>query len=115
MKRLHLILCGLLMAGLVVGCTTPRTRLPALTQADVISLVKAGEPDELIIRRIDASGTVFNLSADDVVFLRKEGVSDRVVTYMMETKVRAAVEEERRRSYYEGRWHYGIGIGRVWY
>lgn len=115
MKHIHLCLALLLLTGIVTGCATGRTRLPPMTQADVISLVKAGEPDELIIRRIDASGTVFNLSADDVVFLRKEGVSDRVVTHMMETKVRAAAEEERRRSYYEGRWHYGIGIGRVWY
>lgn len=106
---------GLVLVGnLVAGCATGRARLPPMTQADVISLVKAGEPDELIIRRIDASGTVFNLSADDVVLLRKEGVSDRVVTHMMETKVRAAAEEERRRNHYRGRWHYGIGIGHVW-
>ncbi|MDW8344355.1 MAG: hypothetical protein RMM51_07670 [Verrucomicrobiae bacterium] len=115
MKRICAWTMCVVLAGLLMGCATGRTRLPPMTQADVISLVKAGEPDELIIRRIDASGTVFNLSADDVVLLRKEGVSDRVVTHMMETKVRAAAEEERRRSYYEGRWHYGIGVGRVWY
>ncbi len=78
---------------------------------DVISMVKAGATDEDIMRRIDATGTMFNLNADDVVLLRKEGVSDRVVTYMLDTKTRAAVEEQRRRDTDDIRWHYGIGFG----
>ena len=109
-------ICFLLLATLLaVGCATnKRPRPPLLGQADVISLVKAGESDESIMRRIDASGTVFNLSADDIVFLRKEGVSDRLVTFMNDTRTRAAVEEERRRSYYDGRWSYGFGFGHGW-
>ncbi len=109
-------ICALVtLLALTVGCqTNKQPRQPPLGQADVISLVKAGEPDEAIMRRIDATGTVFNLSADDIVLLRKEGVSDRLVTYMMDTRTRAAVELERRRSYYEGRWSYGFGFGHVW-
>jgi hypothetical protein len=112
MKR---IVWFLLLAGLTVGCESARrARVPPLTQADVIALVQAGETDEAIMRRIDSTGTVFQLSADDIVRLRQAGVSDRLVTYMNDTKVRAAVEQERRRSYYEHRWHYGFGIGYIW-
>lgn len=99
---------------MAVGCQTARHRVPPLTQADVIALVQAGETDEAIMRRIDSTGTVFLLNADDIVALRQAGVSDRLVTYMNDTKVRAAVEQERRRSYYENRWHFGFGVGRVW-
>lgn len=104
-----------LLALLSLGCESARrARVPPLTQADVIALVAAGESDEAIMRRIDATGTVFLLNADDIVALRQAGVSDRLVTFMNDTKVRAAVEQERRRSYYEHRWHYGFGIGHVW-
>jgi hypothetical protein len=108
-RAFTLALLGLLVAGCA---TTPR--LPPLTQADIISMTKAGATDEDIIRRIDATRTVFVLSADDVVRLRKEGVSDRVVTYMLDTYTRAAVAEERRRSEYYN-FHYGFYYGRPWH
>src|SRR3989442_11451095 len=105
-----------LAAILAVGCaTTPR---PApLTQADVISMTKAGMTDEEIIRRIDATRTVFRLSSDDVVNLRKEGVSDRVVTYMLDTYTRYVAAEQRRQDCYDYDWHYRFGFyyGHPWH
>ncbi len=101
----------LVLAVTVIGCASSRNRPVALYQTDVISMTKAGATDEEIMRRIDETRTVFNLSADDVVLLRKEGVSGRVVTYMLETVTRAAVADERRRNYYDSRWNFGIGYG----
>ena len=100
-----------LLLLLLAGCTTIPRPAP-VTQADVISLVKAGATEEVVIRRIDESGAVFVLSADDVVRLRQEGVSDRLVTFMMETGTRAALAEQRRRDllYYQ-QFHYGYGWG----
>jgi hypothetical protein len=46
-------------------------------------MTKAGLTDEEIMRRIDDTRTVFRLSSNDVILLRQEGVSDRVVTYML--------------------------------
>jgi len=63
-------------------------------------MVKSGMTDEEIIRRIDGTRTVFKLSSDDVVRLRNEGVSDRVVNYMLETYTWAAVAEQRRQDSY---------------
>lgn len=99
---------------LAVGCAASRPGAAPLYQTDVISLTKVGATDEEIMRRIDETRTVFDLSADDVVLLRKEGVSDRVVTYMLDTRTRAAVAEERRRQSYDSRWHFGIGYGHWW-
>ena len=100
-----------LVALLVVGCATPKPRPAALTQVDIVAMVKAKMTDEDIMRRIDATGTVFNLSADDVVKLRQEGVSERLVDYMLDTKVRAAAEYERHRYYYYDPYYYGPLLG----
>jgi hypothetical protein len=76
-----------------------------LTQPDIVAMVQAGMSDEQIIREIDSTRSVFRLNATDVVALRDQGVSDRVISYMMETYTRAAVEWERSRSWY----YYGYG------
>lgn len=98
----------MLICVVAAGCaTTPRP--PALTQADVISMVKAGMSDEDVMRRIDGSRTIFRLNADDIVFLRNQGISDRLVTYMMDTFTRAALAEQQRRYDYRWGFHYGYG------
>lgn len=110
-KRFVILAATILLAGCA---TTPR---PApLTQADIISMTKAGLTDEDIIRRIDDTRTVFQLSSDDVVFLRKEGVSDRIVTYMLDTLTRAVAAEQRRRDMddYNFRYRYGLFYGYPW-
>ena len=93
-------------AVLAMGCASTRPRPVPLTQPDVISMVKAGLTDEDIIRRIDGTRTVFKLSSDDVVRLRNEGVSDRVVNYMLETYIKAAVAEQRRQDSYNYDFYY---------
>jgi hypothetical protein len=104
-------LLALLVLLLTVGCaSTPRPS--ALSQADVISMVKAGMSDEDIMRRIDASRTIFRLNSDDILFLRNQGVSDRLVTYMMDTFTRAALAEQERR--YDYRWGFYYGHGYHW-
>jgi hypothetical protein len=112
MAKRFLIAVAMILA---TGCaTTPR---PApLTQADIISMTKVGLTDEDIMRRIDDTRTVFQLNSDDVVFLRKEGVSDRVVTYMLDSLTRAAVAEQRRRDldYYDFHYRFGLFYGHPW-
>ena len=54
--------------------------------SDVIVLSKAGVNDDAIIDKIAKTGSVFDLSAEEVVALRKEGVSSRVVNFMLNTR-----------------------------
>ena len=83
----------------VMGCATHKPAPPPpLTQSDVISMVKMSVPDDEIMRRIDETRTVFRLSSEDVVRLRNEGLSDRLVSFMLDTYARAAAAEQRRRD-----------------
>ena len=99
---------------LFVGCATTPPRPPALTQTDIISMVKAGMTDEDIMRRIDDTRTVFRLSSEDVVRLRNEGVPDRIVNYMLDTYTRAALAEQHRRDAANYDFHYGFFYGHPW-
>jgi hypothetical protein len=54
-----------------------------LTNADVITLKKAGLGDDLIIEKISASATAFKLDASDLVELHQAGVPDAVIKTMM--------------------------------
>lgn len=57
---------------------------PAMTNADVLKLAKAGFSDDLLIARITASGTPrFDLDADALVALKDAGVSERVLAVML--------------------------------
>jgi uncharacterized protein YcfJ len=57
----------------------------SVTQADVISWTRRGDRDDLIIDRIEQSGTVFNLSSRDENKLRDAGVSEEVIRAMRDT------------------------------
>jgi hypothetical protein len=103
MKKLLLMV---LLPLLMTACKTTPPPAP-LSLAEIISMKKAGAWDDDIIRRIESSRTVYRLGADDVVRLRNEGVSDRVINYMLETYTRAAVAEQQRRDSYFYGGYYG--------
>ena len=52
---------------------------------DVIQMVQSHVSDSVIISQIRSSGTVFHLSAQDVLTLKQNGVSDMVVQEMLAT------------------------------
>lgn len=66
-----------------------------MTVSDVITMSKSRVWDDDIIRKIEASRTVFHLGAEDIVRLHKEGVSDHVINFMLETHTRDAVMDQR--------------------
>jgi hypothetical protein len=53
------------------------------TAAEVVKLVEAGSSDDVIIAYVKNSGSTYNLSADEVVYLKDLGVSPQVVTAML--------------------------------
>ena len=97
------------MTTFALGCATMPRPTP-ISPADVISMSKAGLTDDEIIARINDSRTVYKLNAADVVQLSQEGVSERVVNYMLDTLTRAAVADERRRAYDDYDFHYRYGL-----
>ncbi|MBN1441405.1 MAG: hypothetical protein JXA90_01800 [Planctomycetes bacterium] len=71
-----------------------------LTAQQIIQWSSEGVAPEEIIRKIDASGTVFVLDSRDVVQLTERGVDPRVIDHMMETYHRDLRQRYRYREYY---------------
>lgn len=55
---------------------------PPMSLRDIILLSQAHVPADTIIRQIDSTGSWFSLSADDLIDLRQQGVSDQVIAVM---------------------------------
>lgn len=53
--------------------------------SDIVILSKAGVRDDIIIEKIQRTGSVFDLSVEEVEALRKEGVSRQVINHMLDT------------------------------
>lgn len=56
-----------------------------LSIADIKAMAKAGVSDNIIINQINNTHSVYNLDANDIIDLKNGGVSDKVITYMMNT------------------------------
>ncbi len=57
---------------------------------DVVKLSKAQVSEDVILTFVQNSGTIYNLGPNDVVYLRAQGVSDRVVNVMLSQRKQAA-------------------------
>jgi hypothetical protein len=68
--------------------TTAASTAPAapITNADVIKLHKAGFADDLIIAKIGGTAPNFSLEPDALVELKNAGISQRVITAMLQPK-----------------------------
>ncbi len=51
--------------------------------ADVLKLSRAQISEDIIVNYVQNSGTIYNLSSQDIVYLHEQGVSDRVVSAML--------------------------------
>jgi hypothetical protein len=58
--------------------------------AEILKLGRAQVGDDVIIAFIRSSGTTYRLSASEVLYLRAQGVSDQVVTAMLNTQQNVA-------------------------
>ena len=64
-----------------------------LTVEDVQSLVKAGIGDDLLINQIRNSRTVYHLRTADIINLKKAGVSDKIIDFMINTRTQVQSDE----------------------
>ena len=61
---------------------------------DVVKMSQDGVSDRLIITKIENSGKIFRLDADDIEHLRDDGVSDKVIEAMLRTESEASDDDE---------------------
>ncbi len=57
---------------------------PLLTVEEVVRLSQAGLPEELIVAKIKKNGKAFDLNAEELVELKKQGVTDTVVKFLLD-------------------------------
>jgi hypothetical protein len=83
--RKILIPAALLWALLLPAAALARP----LSVTDVARLADNGAGEEIILAQIEATGSRFDLDADDIIFLKKHAVSDRVISAMIATSAEA--------------------------
>lgn len=54
----------------------------------ILQLSQANVGDDVIVRYVQNSGTIFPLAADEIVFLKQQGVSDAVLKAMLDQRQR---------------------------
>ena len=87
LSRLTYCLLAILLvtgAGIQPGNAQSPASGPALTVEEVVKLWKTSVPEDLIITMIKKNGKPFNLSTEEVLELRKVGLSDNVVKFLLD-------------------------------
>lgn len=77
------------LAGLALG-SGPSAAQEALTNDDIVKLVKGGLPEGVIIQKIRSSPRQFDTSADGLIKLKSAGVPDKVIEAMVAPAALAA-------------------------
>ena len=74
----------------VISSTPPVvvTKLPYGVE-DVIKLSHANVGEEIILNYVRGSGTIYNLGPKEIVYLRDQGVSEKVINAMLDQRKRA--------------------------
>jgi uncharacterized protein YcfJ len=57
-----------------------------VTMQQIVDWTRQGLPSDVIISRIKTTNSMYALTADDVAYLRKQGVSERVVETMQSAR-----------------------------
>ena len=85
--RAQAIACRALVFGAVVLAVSLGSVAPALalTVQEIITLAGLEIPDDQIIKKIQKDGTVYKLSPQEILELKKKGVSDKVIRFMLQT------------------------------
>jgi len=86
-KRNNLLLiCLLVFSFILIGGSNAFAQDETMTNEEVISLAKAGLNESIIVNKIKTSKSSFDLSTDNLIKLKQAGVSDNIVTAMLEAK-----------------------------
>jgi hypothetical protein len=71
-------------AGLVSAQEQAKPTSGALTVEDVVTMIKSGLNEDLVIAAIKSKGKPFDLNAAEIVQLKNSGVSQTVIGYMLD-------------------------------
>jgi hypothetical protein len=66
-----------------------------MSLTDIVQLAQRGTPDDIIIRQMDATGSVFSLTIQDINYLQDQNVSSRVISAMQARRTRTVIVQPR--------------------
>lgn len=75
---------SLALAALLAVVPVPASAQTSIN--DLVGLKAAGFSDDILIALIQTDGSVYTLSSDDLIFLRYQGVSERLMLAMLATR-----------------------------
>jgi hypothetical protein len=76
----------ILSLGIGLACLAQAS----MSNAEVVKMVKAGLSDDIVMGTIKSQPGSYSTTADDLIALKKAGVSDKVIAAMMEKNTAAA-------------------------
>lgn len=91
--------------------------IPPVTVSDILQMTKDSVPPAEIIQKMKESNTVYNLTAEQLAQLSKEGVAPQVLNYMEETHLQAVKQNQQLNDYFywwpgwDGYWYGGPAFG----
>src|SRR5687768_207852 len=77
-SMIRILLISLLFTLPLIGQTE------TLTNASVVEMSRAGLPADLILKKIGSSRAAFDVSAPGLIELKKAGIDDSIIAFMME-------------------------------
>jgi hypothetical protein len=66
-----------------------------MSLTDIVQLAQRGTPDDIIIRQMDATASIFNLTTQDIQYLQDQNVSSRVISAMQARRTRTVYVQPR--------------------
>jgi hypothetical protein len=92
--QLAFLLAFLLALPLVAQAPTDNV----LTNADIVKMMKAGFPESIILREIQMSSTDFSTSPSGLIELKKQGVSERILGAVLDSRMGPSRSEPESRA-----------------
>ena len=83
-SRMRLVLLLTCLLALSMVCVAQAPGNSALTNADIVKMMRAGLPESIIVREIRQSGATFNTTPDALIQLKKQGASERILSAVLD-------------------------------
>ena len=80
-------------AAAATPATTQATPQLSYGVADVVQLAHANVSEDIIVNYVQNSGNAYGLDANQIMYLKQQGVSDRVVNAMLDQRSRVAASQ----------------------
>lgn len=83
--RIRFVLLPICLLALSMVCVAQAPANSALTNADIVKMMRAGLPESIIVREIRQSGGTLNTTPDALIQLKKQGASERILSAVLDS------------------------------